>query len=441
MPQSLTGTLILALSQSEALQSRAQESIEVIEQLKHENEKLKREVAELRQARQDGPPNTSAQLDQLFRQDAEKQAEIDQLKKKLRSIQAKERKWRLQNPFASSPIVSSEKAEATTLAPVSRKRPRSKTPDVQGALREISANAAHNPSHLFRSKRFAGRGAAAIPTIAEDGEDHNRNQSDKATDNAPERVKTSSPNRRLEALLSAPAPATLPLLRPLPGSSAPRTAPSKASEKSPGSLRPPSSRSAAKKGDSPLTRPPSLPAKPCAPEDEEPFRSRPVNRLNLSHFKINPKHTGGYDYAYQEVVRSREARKCLPGCTKPDCCGATFEALAATLPPDTDISEDDLLLEHLGPGSEAKIRTLTPLARQNLFHEARTKRLANLYGKLHRDLFERPQSPPGYWDTDMPGTQEERENRERARLREREEVGRRYEEAMRGDGRWLFADE
>jgi hypothetical protein len=41
----------------------------------------------------------------------------------------------------------------------------------------------------------------------------------------------------------------------------------------------------------------------------------------------------------------------------------------------------------------------------------------------------------------MPGTQEEKENREKARLMEREEVERRYREATKDNGRWLFADE
>ena len=39
------------------------------------------------------------------------------------------------------------------------------------------------------------------------------------------------------------------------------------------------------------------------------------------------------------------------------------------------------------------------------------------------------------------GTQEEAENRERAKLKEREDVEKRYSEAVRGGGRWLFADE
>ncbi|EXJ93288.1 hypothetical protein A1O1_01680 [Capronia coronata CBS 617.96] len=439
-PQSLTDTLILALSQSNDLQRRTRETIETIERLKRENEKLKRQVEELSRARKDEPRDLSPQLDHLFRQDAEKQAEIDQLKSKLRLIQAKERKWRLQNPCVSSPIVFSNELDATTPASASRKRPRSKTPDEQRPLREISANVAA-PNRLPRSKRFGDRGAHAITSIAEDGEDHNRSQSDTSTENTPQKAKASSPNNRLQALLAAPAPVTPLLPRPTPSASIQRTVASKAEEEAPIQLQIPGVGNLARDGSASFRRPPLLPAQPSAPEDEEPFRSRPVNRLNLSHFKVNPTYTGGCDYAYDEAIRGREARKCLAGCTRPECCGNKFKALAATLPADTDISEDDLLLEFLGPGSEEKIRTLTPMAKENLVFEARTTRLANLYGKMHKTLFDRPESPPGYWDTDMPGTQEEQEYRERARRREREEVVRRYEAAMKGDGRWLFADE
>jgi len=104
------------------------------------------------------------------------------------------------------------------------------------------------------------------------------------------------------------------------------------------------------------------------------------------------------------------------------------------------MSEDEILLGFLGPGSEEKIRELTPLARTNLVHEAKTKRLANLYGRMHRKNFEAPSSPPDFWSVDIPGTQEHKDNREQANSKEREEVEKRFQEAMKA-GMWLFADE
>jgi hypothetical protein len=41
----------------------------------------------------------------------------------------------------------------------------------------------------------------------------------------------------------------------------------------------------------------------------------------------------------------------------------------------------------------------------------------------------------------MPDTQEEIANRLDAKKREREEVERRYREALKEEGRWMFADE
>ena len=192
------------------------------------------------------------------------------------------------------------------------------------------------------------------------------------------------------------------------------------------------------------------------PDEEEPLRARPLHRLSLSDFKINISANGGLDYAYSDVVRNHEQRKCLPGCTRPDCCGDKFRVLTSVLPrlPRTNNSakpqpsDDDILASFLGLATSAetvseKIRSLTPLARQNLLVEAKTKLAADAYGKWHRNAFSRLPSPPGFWRTDMPGTQEYEEDVGEAKRREREEVERRRREAMRddGQGRWVFADE
>lgn len=415
------------------------------ESLSLENEKLKAELEELR-SKQTTAPDVSAQFDQFFRKDAERQAEIDQLKAKLRVLQAKERKWRLQDPGVSSPVVSSDETENNpATADGKRKRPRSRSPEV---LKEISANVVSggNASHNRpKFKRLSDRGAEAIPTIAEDGEEYNRSRPGTAKGKDPDAKESDSPHQRLQSLLAAPGPTPSKLLsRPDANTAGQRPAPSTDEVEPQAPLThtivPPSAASRS----TTVGKPPFLPPKARSapgPEDEEPYRCRPVHRLNLSHFKINPAWNGGFDYAYEDVVRGREARKCLPGCTRPECCGSKFKALADTLPADKNMTDDELLREFLGPGSEEKIRTLTPLARVNLIHEARAKSLANQYGKMHRVAYDRAQSPPGFWNTDFPSTQEDKENREQARRMEREEIEKRYQEAKRGDGRWLFADE
>ncbi|KIW28823.1 uncharacterized protein PV07_04689 [Cladophialophora immunda] len=394
---SLTSTLNLALTQSETLQRQLEDSNKTIERLKRENEKLKHEVQELRQAhtqKQQEAPKLAAQLDQLFRKDAEKQAEIDNLKNQLR----KERR-RSQNPHLSSPSVS---CEEQTPGNSSRKRQRANSTEKIEPLQEIGTNvpSGSRASRTCKSKGLHERGAEAISSLTEDGIDHNRDD----LENPPEKRThtTGSPSKRLGTLLATSTPTT---------------------------IVPPRLTSARK-----------VPVTNKAAEKSGPLRSRPVLQLDLSHFKVNPKYTEGLDYAFQDVVRNKEARKCLPNCMRPECCGTKFRVLAETLPRDPNVSEDDLLREFLGPGSADKIRSLTPLARANLVHEARANLLAKEYGRMHRANFALPTTPPGFWDVDIPSTQEQKENQEQARERQRDEVEKRYQEAVKG-GRWLFADE
>ena len=187
--------------------------------------------------------------------------------------------------------------------------------------------------------------------------------------------------------------------------------------------------------------------------DEEPLRARPLARLSLLDFKINPARNSGLTYAYGEVVRNREARKCLPGCTRLECCGAAFRALAADLPGSTK-SDYETLYSYLGgsqPADPATLRSqishLTPQEKSKILTEAKTKMLADKYGKMHRHAWQpqRPKSPPGFWRTEMPSTQEEDEDRQEADRIVREMVEERWREAMKGTGekggRWIFRDD
>ena len=338
---SLTSTLILALSQSEAVKRQLEDSVRIIARLERENEKLKQEIYDLRQQQQPDKPEFPARFDHLFRQDAEKQAEVDSLRQ--HSTQSTNGTQQSQTPKASCPNIS---ADEQTITGTTHKR---KKLSNQECRLMPDSSPAPRPAQIVQSRRvLSDRGAEAIPFIAEDG-------ADPSTEGQRNRVveparNNSSANARLQALLSPTSPAS--------------KAPSRLHRRAPN----------VEKG----------------PEDDEPLRCRPLHRLSLTHFKVNPKYTNGLDFVFQEVVRNKEARKCLPSCSKPECCGASFSALARTLPLDTTISEDDLLLEYLGPGSEQRILGLTPLARSNLVHEARAKRLANAFGRMHRANFETP---------------------------------------------------
>lgn len=171
-----------------------------------------------------------------------------------------------------------------------------------------------------------------------------------------------------------------------------------------------------------------------------PYRELPVDCLDLSHFKPNPARNQGLDYAFKEVVRNHEQRKCLPGCMRADCCGEKFRAMvrATGIVYEAD-KHRALLEEHLGD-QKSLLQTLSAEALNGLLIEAKARQLANQFGK-HRHAYERARSPPGFWRTGMPSTQELAKDRMEADRMERAKILERVGEAMRPDGLWKFADE
>ncbi|KAH8648154.1 DNA repair protein endonuclease SAE2/CtIP C-terminus-domain-containing protein [Tricladium varicosporioides] len=167
--------------------------------------------------------------------------------------------------------------------------------------------------------------------------------------------------------------------------------------------------------------------------------------LTISDFKINPNHNQGYDYAFRDVVRGRDQRKCLPGCTKPDCCGNQFRVLAEQLnngalqTPSQEVADEQLLEDFLGDNAY-KLQNMSEAEKAELLLKAKTRDLANHYGK-HRHAYERRKSPPGFWDTDFPTTQEHMVTKAQEKQYERDIVAKRYEEAMRPGGAYMFRDE
>lgn len=476
---SLTNTLVIALSQCQAQVQALEEHSRTIERLRRENDKLRQDLENERRCsnHHDVQSIVRSQMEQMFRKDAEKQAEIDSLRKQLKAAHSKDREWRQRHPHSSSSTVSSHHAIPDLLAigkpaarpaekivqimndddqdePVPsppRKRMRSRTPESSRALQQTSGNAVKSPGGIQgqkprqkngRARVSDARGAEAIGALAEDGEEHNRKSDRPVTGENNKSPTTAGIHKRLGALLDAPSPGPAVLARP--GSR----------RGAAGDSATPQQRKASASGNATSTG--SVQGRPRTPitvsnkrgpargeEDEEPLRARPIQRLSLADFRINPAVNQGMDYAFGEVVRDREQRKCLPGCTRPECCGDKFRVLAETLPhiPGVHLSDDELLRDFLGTGSEDRIKNMTSTARENILQEARTKAVADTYGKMHRSAYERARSPPGFWNTEMPGTQEEEKNKEEARQRERQEVERRYHEAQRENGRWKFADE
>lgn len=176
------------------------------------------------------------------------------------------------------------------------------------------------------------------------------------------------------------------------------------------------------------------------------LRRRPVDQLKMDDFKINPALNDGETFAYSEVVRSRTDRANLAGCTDPQCCGKVFRGMAiseldAAGPTHIKRPESLVLMEQYLGDKAFQLAQMNYAEIKKLWIEARAKELADKFGK-HRHRYHRRASPPGFWDTDFPTTQDEMQYRVEAEKVERITVEERYREATRPEGgRWLFRDE
>ncbi|OJJ44193.1 hypothetical protein ASPZODRAFT_135683 [Penicilliopsis zonata CBS 506.65] len=172
-----------------------------------------------------------------------------------------------------------------------------------------------------------------------------------------------------------------------------------------------------------------------------PLRVRSPRELNPECFRLNPDQNNGLEFAYGQVIRNKAERQHLAGCMRPGCCGDVFRAMARLKPQTGSDQEEDqrLLEEYMGKDSHS-LDQLSEESRKKLILEARARSLANNYGK-HRHQHQRAHSPPGFWRTEMPDTQELENDRQEARRLEHETVTARRQEAMRPGGLWQFADE
>lgn len=202
-------------------------------------------------------------------------------------------------------------------------------------------------------------------------------------------------------------------------------------------------RSSPAKRRSPLKRP-QLPKRkesppPVRPEEES-LRIRPRGTLRLDDFRINPGYLGT-DFAFADTLRGRDARRGLHTCTRLDCCGGALKK--AIVMGGTSLSgktDSEALEVYLGANWADHIETYGASQRESVVQQAHVHCFSNQHGK-HRHAFARRNTPPGFWDTDFPTTQEAAKYREQALEMERGEVEERWREALREGGRWIFRDE
>ncbi|KAK2755667.1 hypothetical protein FQN54_005816 [Arachnomyces sp. PD_36] len=334
----------------------------------------------------------------------------------------------------------------------------------------IRRSDAEDIGHDAKRRRGDRRGAEAIPIITEDGEDHSYKGSRKAR-GGPKKTRESA---RLNDLLEAPSSPkrTLTPRTASKSSSTTDSASSAPPEREPRgyaqlSLATPSKRghgqpvssaqqtlsagpfrSGSKRPGHRRVLDENLASKPHTDNTtarDRPYRSHALDNLSLDNFRVNPDRNEGIDYAFDDVVRGRNQRQCLPGCTRPDCCGSRFRAMAkvgglTALPGREAADEEQELLESYLGDQKHRLETMGENERREILIDAKAEALAARYGR-HRYTYERHHSPPGFWRADMPSTQELERDREEARQMEKEKVASRYREAMRPGGMWKFADE
>jgi hypothetical protein len=292
--------------------------------------------------------------------------------------------------------------------------------------------------------------------LAEDGDEMTSQVTPKADTNTAKKTPASN---RLENMLENPTPGRQPLsARRLAPDTTKRIRPSRPQQQT----EPTSHTKAAVSSPKKLEHPdkPTSHIKPAAPPisryrrpyglekspppinpDSEPLRSRPLKELRPHNFRINPAFADS-DFAFSDPMnrKTKAARRCLPGCINPACCGEFLDAARHGLLPPSSKSDAQVLEDMFGSSYTEVMAQYPPHKHAELLIQARAQEFANEHGK-HRKTFERAATPPGFWRTEMPSTQEELEDRRKAEEMERMKTEGMWREAMRGGGRWLFRDE
>ena len=326
----------------------------------------------------------------------------------------------------------------------------------RGALGQLSPNVPTNPQTAKKRRRTSEEDAGKVGMLAEDGDE--TSQVTPKADN----ISTKTPaSNRLENMLENPTPGRQPLsARRLAPDTSKRSRPSRPQQKieptshtkaavssSPKKLEQPEQPKSHTKIAIPSTskyrRPHGIEKSPPPPinPDTETLRSRPLNQLRPHNFRINPAFADS-DFAFSDPMnrKTKAARRCLPGCINPACCGEFLDAARHGLLPPSSKSDAQVLEDMFGSSYAEIMASYPPHKHAELLIQARAQEFANEHGK-HRSTFERAATPPGFWRTEMPSTQEELEDRRKAEEMERMKTEGMWREAMRGGGRWLFRDE
>jgi hypothetical protein len=174
--------------------------------------------------------------------------------------------------------------------------------------------------------------------------------------------------------------------------------------------------------------------------EEKPLRIRDPKTLQLTDFKVNPDHMGSC-FAFADTLRGRDQRRGLHTCTRSDCCGDAFRKVIELGGKAASGKTDAQALEiYLGRDWSDVLSSFTHDTRKEMTMNAHVYALTEENGK-HKQAFERRSTPPGFWRTDMPTTQEALEDRAKIKDIEDKAIMERWLDATRRGGRWRFRDE
>jgi hypothetical protein len=312
----------------------------------------------------------------------------------------------------------------------------------RGALGQLSPNVPTIPQTTKKRRRVSQEDADKISMLAEDGDE----TSDQITPKAEPGTAKAPGSPRLTNLLENPTPAKKLLQPRRPASDTAKRVRrpqlhdspqvQAQAQPQPKSLKKPTPQT------SKYARPRGIEKSP-PPIDpaSESLRSKQKQHLKPQDFRINPNYANS-DFAYVQPMNrlSKADRHRLPGCINAACCGGILEAARNNLLPRSNKSDEQLLEEMFGITPDI-LATQYPVSQQeDVIFQARAQEFANEHGR-HRKTFERAATPPGFWRTGMPSTQEEEEDRRKADEAERIKVNGMWLEAMKGNGRWKFKDE
>lgn len=146
-----------------------------------------------------------------------------------------------------------------------------------------------------------------------------------------------------------------------------------------------------------------------------------TNQWELSDFVPNLEHGSGVSHAFNEPLRGGPTKKsCVHGTNCPDCLDFLTLAgpgyVAPSHVPDWNSETSrvsKLTAPSMGPGAAGK----------------------------HKSIYRRSSTPPGFWNSGFPSTQETKRNNEEARKKVESEVRERAKESVQWNGRYRFKDE